>query len=94
MPAPSTLFVTLKTLLASVSSMHCLVAAPDRNDFEPIIPRTVSELKALAPRLIMPGHCTGWKATHALARELPEAFVQPSVGTRLLIESGSVSMSE
>jgi 7,8-dihydropterin-6-yl-methyl-4-(beta-D-ribofuranosyl)aminobenzene 5'-phosphate synthase len=62
--------------------------------FEPIIPRTVSELKALAPRLIMPGHCTGWKATHALARELPEAFVQPSVGTRLLIESGSVSMSE
>jgi 7,8-dihydropterin-6-yl-methyl-4-(beta-D-ribofuranosyl)aminobenzene 5'-phosphate synthase len=62
--------------------------------FEPIIPRTVSELKALAPRLIMTGHCTGWKATHALARELPEAFVQPSVGTRLLIESGSVNMSE
>jgi len=45
------------------------------------------------PRLTT-GHCTGWKATHALARELPEAFVQPSVGTRLLIESGSVNMSE
>jgi len=57
--------------------------------FEPIIPHTVQALKAFAPRLIMPGHCTGWKATHAFARELPEAFVQPSVGTRLLIESGS-----
>jgi 7,8-dihydropterin-6-yl-methyl-4-(beta-D-ribofuranosyl)aminobenzene 5'-phosphate synthase len=56
--------------------------------FEAIIPRTVEELKAIAPRLIMPGHCTGWKATHRFARELPEAFVQPSVGTRLVIESG------
>lgn len=59
--------------------------------FEPIIPRTVKELKAIAPRLIMPGHCTGWKAIHALARELPEAFVQGSVGTRLVIESGSAA---
>jgi 7,8-dihydropterin-6-yl-methyl-4-(beta-D-ribofuranosyl)aminobenzene 5'-phosphate synthase len=37
----------------------------------------------------MPGHCTGWKATHAFAREFPEAFVQASVGTRLVVESGS-----
>ncbi len=59
--------------------------------FESIIPRTVKELKAIAPRLIMPGHCTGWKAIHALARELPEAFVQGSVGTRLVIESGSAA---
>ncbi len=59
--------------------------------FEPIIPRTVKELKAIAPRLIMPGHCTGWKAIHALARELPEAFVQGSVGTCLVVESGSAS---
>jgi 7,8-dihydropterin-6-yl-methyl-4-(beta-D-ribofuranosyl)aminobenzene 5'-phosphate synthase len=59
--------------------------------FEPIIPPTINELKAIGPRLIMPGHCTGWKATHAFARELPEAFVQSSVGTRLVIESGSVT---
>ncbi len=57
--------------------------------FESIIPHTVRELKAIAPRLIMPGHCTGWKATHAFARELPDAFVQPSVGTRLVLGSGS-----
>lgn len=59
--------------------------------FEPIIPPTINELKAIGPRLIMPGHCTGWKATHAFARELPEAFVQSSVGTRLVIERGSVT---
>src|SRR5215468_4663230 len=47
--------------------------------FEPIIPRTVQELKAIGPRLIMPGHCTGWKATHQFARVFPDEFVQPSV---------------
>jgi 7,8-dihydropterin-6-yl-methyl-4-(beta-D-ribofuranosyl)aminobenzene 5'-phosphate synthase len=57
--------------------------------FEPIIAPTLKELKAIGPRLVMPGHCTGWKAIHAFAREFPEAFVQGSVGTRLVIESGS-----
>ncbi len=27
--------------------------------------------------------CTGWKVTHELARQLPGAYVQTSVGTRL-----------
>jgi 7,8-dihydropterin-6-yl-methyl-4-(beta-D-ribofuranosyl)aminobenzene 5'-phosphate synthase len=30
---------------------------------------------------LLPAHCTGWKAVHQLARALPEAFVQPAVGT-------------
>ena len=49
--------------------------------------RTQKELKAMGPRLVMPGHCTGWKATQAFAREFPEEFVQSSVGSRLLIGS-------
>ena len=57
--------------------------------FEPIIAPTLNALKAIAPQIVMPGHCTGWKAIHAFAREFPEAFVQGSVGTRLVIESGS-----
>jgi hypothetical protein len=39
--------------------------------FEPIIPPTVAMLKELNPELITPAHCTGWKAVHAIARELP-----------------------
>ena len=31
--------------------------------------------------MIIPAHCTGWKATHAIARHLPGAFIQNSVGT-------------
>ena len=45
----------------------------------------VEIFKELSPTLIVPAHCTGWKATHALARELPEAFVPNSVGTRFLL---------
>ena len=53
--------------------------------FEPIIAPTVAALKALKPELIVPAHCTGWRAVHAMARELPEAFVQNSVGTRFIL---------
>jgi 7,8-dihydropterin-6-yl-methyl-4-(beta-D-ribofuranosyl)aminobenzene 5'-phosphate synthase len=59
--------------------------------FEPIIPPTIAALKELNPKLIVPAHCTGWKATHALARELPEAFVPNSVGTRFVLQKGNES---
>ena len=50
---------------------------------EPLIPRTLAELATLAPSVVVPGHCTGWKATHELSRLLPGAYIQSSVGTRL-----------
>jgi 7,8-dihydropterin-6-yl-methyl-4-(beta-D-ribofuranosyl)aminobenzene 5'-phosphate synthase len=50
--------------------------------FEPIIEPTVAALTEMAPALIVPGHCTGWKAQHALQRVLPDAWVQTSVGSR------------
>ena len=49
--------------------------------FEPIIEPTITALTDLGVERFVPGHCTGWKATHRLAAALPEAFVQPSVGT-------------
>jgi 7,8-dihydropterin-6-yl-methyl-4-(beta-D-ribofuranosyl)aminobenzene 5'-phosphate synthase len=49
--------------------------------FEPIVEPTVAALTDLGVGRFVPGHCTGWKATHRLAAALPEAFIQPSVGT-------------
>ena len=51
--------------------------------FEPLIPPTLDELEAIGPDWVVPGHCTGWRAQHELARRLPDAYVQTSVGTRL-----------
>lgn len=53
--------------------------------FEPLIAPTVAALKEMDPAVIVPAHCTGWRATHALAREMPEAFVANSVGTRFVM---------
>jgi 7,8-dihydropterin-6-yl-methyl-4-(beta-D-ribofuranosyl)aminobenzene 5'-phosphate synthase len=53
--------------------------------FEPLITPTVEALRRIAPRLIVPSHCTGWKATHEIARALPDAYVPNSVGTTFLI---------
>ncbi|MFJ3754956.1 MBL fold metallo-hydrolase [Streptomyces sp. NPDC090080] len=64
------------TLLALVGGFHLSGPA-----FEPVIGPTVAALTDLAPELIVPGHCTGWRAQHALAAALPDAWVQTSVGT-------------
>ncbi len=49
--------------------------------FEPIIGPTVAALAEMAPDLLVPGHCSGWRAQHALAAALPDAWVQSSSGT-------------
>lgn len=49
--------------------------------FEPVIAPTLDALAAWAPDLVVPGHCTGWKAQHALAARLPAAFVPGSSGS-------------
>jgi len=39
----------------------------------------------LQPALLMPAHCTGWRAVHRLAGRFPDAFVQSAVGTTVLL---------
>ncbi|MER6504930.1 hypothetical protein ABT218_37970 [Streptomyces sp. NPDC001455] len=63
-------------LLALIGGFHLSGPA-----FEPVIGPTVAALTEFAPELIVPGHCTGWRAQHTLAAALPDAWVQTSVGT-------------
>jgi 7,8-dihydropterin-6-yl-methyl-4-(beta-D-ribofuranosyl)aminobenzene 5'-phosphate synthase len=53
--------------------------------FEPIIEPTVAALRQLAPQVVVPAHCTGWRAQHRVATELSDAFVPNSVGTTITI---------
>jgi 7,8-dihydropterin-6-yl-methyl-4-(beta-D-ribofuranosyl)aminobenzene 5'-phosphate synthase len=50
--------------------------------FEKVIPQTVAALAAVSPRIVVPAHCTGWKAQIALANAMPEAFTPNAVGSR------------
>jgi len=49
--------------------------------FEPIIEPTVEAFASAQVGCVLPAHCSGWRAVHTLARAMPEAFVQPAVGT-------------
>jgi 7,8-dihydropterin-6-yl-methyl-4-(beta-D-ribofuranosyl)aminobenzene 5'-phosphate synthase len=48
------------------------------------IARTVSAIKELQPAMIVPSHCTGFKAQCQFAREMPEQFVLGAVGATYL----------
>jgi len=50
--------------------------------FEPIIEETISELKKMGPKVLVPMHCTGWKAIKRFSEEFPSAFILNSVGSR------------
>jgi 7,8-dihydropterin-6-yl-methyl-4-(beta-D-ribofuranosyl)aminobenzene 5'-phosphate synthase len=49
--------------------------------FEPIIDPTIGAFDELSAALLVPAHCTGWRAVHKLAARFPDAFVQSAVGT-------------
>ena len=49
--------------------------------FEPVIPPTLAALTELAPAMVVPAHCTGWRAQHALAAALPDAWLPGSSGS-------------
>ncbi|HET9078230.1 MAG TPA: MBL fold metallo-hydrolase [Acidimicrobiales bacterium] len=53
--------------------------------FEPIIEPTATALTELNPEVLVPAHCTGWRAQHRLAAALPHAFVPNAVGTTFTI---------
>ena len=50
--------------------------------FEPLIPRVLDDLAALSPSVLVPAHCTGWRAGHAMAARFGEVYIPNSVGTR------------
>jgi len=66
----------VERLYGLIGGLHLSGAA-----FEPVIGPTVAALTELDPALVVPGHCTGWRAQHALAAALPDAWVQSSSGT-------------
>jgi 7,8-dihydropterin-6-yl-methyl-4-(beta-D-ribofuranosyl)aminobenzene 5'-phosphate synthase len=69
--------------LTGVEKLHAVIGGFHLTGplFEPVIGDTVRALEQLAPEVIVPSHCTGWKVTHGIARRMPGAFIQNSVGT-------------
>ena len=67
----------IEQIYAIIGGFHLSGMTP-----EPLIQQTCDALAAFAPAIIVPTHCTGFRAIHRLATLLPDAFIQSSVGTR------------
>jgi 7,8-dihydropterin-6-yl-methyl-4-(beta-D-ribofuranosyl)aminobenzene 5'-phosphate synthase len=53
--------------------------------FEKIHDKTIAEFKKLDPEVLIPMHCTGWKAIQRLQKEFPSSFVLNSVGSKVTL---------
>jgi 7,8-dihydropterin-6-yl-methyl-4-(beta-D-ribofuranosyl)aminobenzene 5'-phosphate synthase len=65
--------------------LHALIGGFHLNGplFEPLIPRVLDDLAGLQPDWLVPAHCTGWRAQHAMSARFGEVYVPNSVGTSL-----------
>jgi 7,8-dihydropterin-6-yl-methyl-4-(beta-D-ribofuranosyl)aminobenzene 5'-phosphate synthase len=70
--------------LTGINNVYAILGGFHLNGpaFEPLPAQTCDVLAAFAPQVIVPTHCTGFRARHRLATQLPDAFLQSSVGTR------------
>ncbi len=55
-------------------------------EFEKRIEPTIDALKEINPELIVPSHCTGWRALILIAQTFPNAFTYNSVGNSYQFE--------
>jgi 7,8-dihydropterin-6-yl-methyl-4-(beta-D-ribofuranosyl)aminobenzene 5'-phosphate synthase len=71
--------------VTGVEKIHCFVGGLHLPGvlLEPIIDRTVAELARIGPDILVPGHCSGWKAIHRISATMPDAYVPSATGTEL-----------
>ncbi|MBW1785637.1 MAG: MBL fold metallo-hydrolase [Deltaproteobacteria bacterium] len=55
--------------------------------FEPALEETIIELKKMAPEIIVPMHCTGWKAIKRFSEEFRTSFILNAVGSKFTLSS-------
>lgn len=71
------------TVYAILGGFHLAPA----NDDE--IERTIDAIEQIAPQVIVPTHCTGFRAISRFAQRMPDAFVLGAVGTTYLFGVGA-----
>jgi 7,8-dihydropterin-6-yl-methyl-4-(beta-D-ribofuranosyl)aminobenzene 5'-phosphate synthase len=73
------------TILTGGEPLHAIVGGFHLNGpvFEPLIPRVLDDLAALGPDWLVPAHCAGWRAQHAMSARFGDAYVPNAVGTSL-----------
>lgn len=81
----NTIFYAQK--LTGIEKVHAIVGGFHLSGpyFEQIIEQTINEFKDVSPEVLVPMHCTGWKAIKQISQEFPDAFVLSSVGSTITL---------
>lgn len=66
----------IEKVYAVVGGFHLVNAKPE------VIERTIADMKAINPTYVVPAHCTGFEATVAFSKAMPEQFILNTAGTR------------
>lgn len=66
-------------LHAVAGGFHLADAQPD------MIERTVSDLKAAGAKVVLPGHCTGWRAKFEFQKQMLGCFAPCFVGSKFVL---------
>jgi 7,8-dihydropterin-6-yl-methyl-4-(beta-D-ribofuranosyl)aminobenzene 5'-phosphate synthase len=68
--------------LSGVDQVHAVLGGWHLSgSSEPKIEQTIEAMKTIGPDIVVPMHCTGWRATNRFAAAMPEQFILNSVGT-------------
>lgn len=47
------------------------------------VQQTVKDLKVMDPKVLLPGHCSGWRVKFEMEKELPGRLVPCTVGIKI-----------
>jgi 7,8-dihydropterin-6-yl-methyl-4-(beta-D-ribofuranosyl)aminobenzene 5'-phosphate synthase len=71
----------VKEIAAIIGGFHLTAGGPD------LIRSTIEGLKEINPKILLAGHCTGFRALTQLALAFPDTFMVSCVGTKVMIGS-------
>jgi 7,8-dihydropterin-6-yl-methyl-4-(beta-D-ribofuranosyl)aminobenzene 5'-phosphate synthase len=66
--------------------LYCVVGGYHLADAEKDqIQYTINDVKALNPKVMIPGHCTGWRAKYKIEEEMSGILVPSFVGNNIVL---------
>ena len=65
--------------LTEEDRVHAIIGGFHMARLEKTHLQTIQELHEIDPKLLLPCHCTGWRARHAMSNQMPDAYVEGGV---------------
>ena len=72
-------------LARHISKSENITQIAAKKAIDDFVNETIKELKKMAPEVLVPMHCTGWKAIQRFSDEFPSSFTLNSVGSEFTL---------